>query len=133
MLGLRPSPPSLSGKLMDPVRMLHWEMFGFLWLFVALLVYRMLTRQINMAGLLRDDVDGKHVSPERVQLLIATLAVSARIFQEAWHGTGNSMPDISAQWLGLFGASGGVYASVKGFRVFRSKQAQQALNLIGRL
>ena len=39
---------------MDPIRILRWEGIGFLYALAALLSYRMLTRRINLAGLLGD-------------------------------------------------------------------------------
>src|ERR1700753_2844539 len=98
---------------MNPVALLRWEGKGFLALLAITIVYRMLTGEINLNGLLQRK-DGKgDVSPERVQLLIATLALSAKYVGEVAHSTSGALPDISPQWLYAFGASSGIYASVK--------------------
>jgi hypothetical protein len=98
---------------MDPITILRWEGLGFLVLLAMILVYRMLTGQIILAGLFRRKDDQGAVSPERVQLLLATLALSGKYLGSVLHNTNGSLPDISPQWLYLFGASSGLYASVK--------------------
>jgi len=106
---------------MDPITILRWEGQGFLALLAMILVYRMLTGQIILAGLLRRKNDEAAVSPERVQLLLATLALSAKYLGSVVHNTSGAMPDVSPQWLYVFGASSGVYASVKAFTTLRHK------------
>ena len=96
--------------------MLHWETVLFLLLLVATLAYRMLTRKISLEGLLKDGPDASGVSPERVQLLLATLAVSGKFLGGTVHSAHGTMPDVSPQWLVIFGASGGVYATVKALK-----------------
>jgi hypothetical protein len=105
---------------MDPITILRWEGQGFLVLLAVILVYRMLTGGINLTGLLRrKDSDGG-VSPERIQLLLATLALSAKYLGEVAHATGGAMPDINSQWLYVFGASSGIYASLKAWTTLKS-------------
>jgi hypothetical protein len=104
---------------MDPITILRWEGQGFLVLLAMVLVYRMLTGKIHLGGLLRRKDHEGAVSPERVQLLLATLALSAKYLGSVLHGTSGSLPDISPQWLYLFGASGGVYASAKAITTLR--------------
>jgi hypothetical protein len=105
---------------MDPTRILHHEVLGFLLGLCALIAYRMLTRQIKLGGLFSDGSPGGQVTAERVQLLMATLALSAKFVQSAMHGSSvSSLPDVSVQWLVVFGASSGVYASVKAWKMFR--------------
>jgi hypothetical protein len=106
---------------MDPITILRWEGQGFLAALAMILVYRMLTGEIRLAGLLQRKNGEGEVSPERVQLLLATLALSAKYLGAVVHGTGGALPDISAQWLYVFGASSGVYASVKAWTVLRVK------------
>jgi hypothetical protein len=102
---------------MDPIRILRWEGLGFLLALSALLAYRMLTRQINLRGLLGDGTEDGAVSPERVQLLVTTIAVSCNVLRAALHGTTNALPEVSPATLGIFGASSGVYAAVKAFKM----------------
>lgn len=98
---------------MNPVRLLHFEVFGFLCALAVLLGYRALTGKLNLSGLLSGTMDGQGVGPERIQLLIATLAVSTMYVRQVAHGSGVVMPDVSKSVLTLFGSSGGVYAVVK--------------------
>jgi hypothetical protein len=92
---------------------------AFLALLAIMLVMRLLTGEISIGGLLlRKDGSGE-VSPERVQLLITTVTVSAKYLGEALHGSGNSLPDVGPQLLCVFGASSGIYASVKAVTTFR--------------
>ena len=110
---------------MEPIRILRWEGLLFVLGLSALLVWRMLTREINLGGLLGDGTgDGTgagRVSPERVQLLVATIAMSFKVLASALHGNGNSLPEVSPVMLGMFGASGGVYAAVKALKAMRAR------------
>jgi hypothetical protein len=100
---------------------LHFEGWGFLCLLGALVAYRLLTGQINLNGLLlRKDGTGA-VSPERVQLLLATMALSAKYLGEVAHSGGGAMPNVRAEWLYVLGGSSGIYAVGKALRVLRRK------------
>jgi hypothetical protein len=105
---------------MNITEFLGFELKGFLFALSALLVYRMLTRRISLGGLLATkDARATAVSPERVQLLVATLAVSANILGGSLHSVNGTMPDVGRDWVLVFGGSGGLYAAVKAFRTFR--------------
>ena len=106
---------------MDPISILHWEGLGFLYLLAAILAFKLLTRQIYLGGLFARKSDGTPVSPERIQLLVATLAVSGTYLGDALHSTSGTMPDVSPQMLYVFAGSSGIYASVKAFTTLRSK------------
>ncbi len=106
---------------MDPVSLLEHELHAFLILLAAILVFRLLTRKIQLAGLLNRKEDAARVSPERVQLLLATLAVSAKYLGSVVHGTTGTMPEVSREWLYLFGGSSGIYASVKAITTLTRK------------
>jgi hypothetical protein len=92
---------------------------GFLVLLAIILVSRMLTGGISLNGLLGRKDGTSNVSPERVQLLIATLALSAKYVGQVAHATGNALPPVSQQWLYVFGASSGIYASVKAVTLWK--------------
>jgi hypothetical protein len=106
---------------MNVGHILHAEMLVFLGSLAALLCYRLLTRQITLDGLISSSLSSDQVSPERVQLLLATLLIAARYLNEVWHSTGNVMPDVSKSSLTVIGASSGIYATLKGFAAWRSK------------
>jgi hypothetical protein len=102
---------------MSPVRIFCWEGLGFLLALAVLISYRMLTRRINMSGLLGDGSPDGAVSPERVQLLVTMIAVSCNILRAAVHGATNVMPEISPATLGILGASSFAYVGIKGFKM----------------
>jgi hypothetical protein len=105
---------------MNVTSLLNLELKGFLFALSALLGYRLLTRRLPLAGLLATkDAKARAVSPERVQLLIATLAVSANLLGGSLHSPDGTMPDVSGTWVAIFGGSGGLYAAVKAFRTFK--------------
>ena len=106
---------------MNPIDILRLEGNGFLVLLAAILIYRMLTRQISLGGLLARKDGSGGVSPERVQLLLATLALSVKYVGDVVHSTNGVLPDVSAQWLYVFGGSSGIYASVKAITTLKSK------------
>ena len=106
---------------MDPAHLMQLEFEGFFAALVATLAYRMLTRRIWMKGLFANKLTGQQVSPERVQLFVATLAISGRYLGEVLHNTSGVMPDVNAGMVSVFGASGSVYAGVKAFKMFTTK------------
>ena len=105
---------------MSLISILRWEGLGFVLPLAALVAFRMLTGQINLRGLLRRKDDKSKVSPERIQLLLVTLALSGRYLSEALQSNGNSLPDVQPQMLYAFGASSTLYASVKAWTTLRS-------------
>jgi hypothetical protein len=103
---------------------LHYEVFGFLCVLAAMLVYRALTGRLILTGLLRGKPGSNAISPERVQLLIATLAVSTMYLSRVIHGNGTVMPDVSTSTLAVFGGSGGIYAAVKATKFWGGKRSE---------
>ena len=96
------------------------EGLGFLFALSAMLALKLLIRQINLKGLLARKQGASEVSPERVQLLLATLAVSATYLASVVHSSDGRMPDVPATSLYLFGSSSGLYALVKGFTIWKA-------------
>lgn len=109
-------------KMPTPLRILHYEGWLFLVLLAATVVYRLLVRKISLEHLLLRKTSNTAVSPERVQLLIATLALAGRYIGEVVHSTNGNLPDISPDWLYVFGSSSGIYASVKAFTTLRARK-----------
>ncbi len=103
--------------------LLKIEGWGFLGLLGAIVTYRLLTRQINLSGLLLRKNGSGSPSPERVQLLLATLAVSGKYLSEVFQSPGSDMlPDIGPQWLYVMGGSSAVYALGKALTTLRRAQ-----------
>ena len=106
---------------MQVTSILDFEGRWFLLLLSVILIYRMLTRRINLRGLFLRKDGSKSVSPERVQLLLATMVISANYLSLVAHASGNRMPDVSPQWLYLMGGSSGIYVVGKALTLFRNK------------
>ena len=99
---------------MPIAKVFTYEVFGFLGALAAIIAYRLLTREINLSGLLRRKQDSQALSPERLQLLLATLTMSANYLSAVMSAqTTNTLPDVPAPMLAAFGASGLIYAAGK--------------------
>ena len=51
---------------MPIAKVFTYEVFGFLGALAAIIAYRLLTREINLSGLLRRKQDSQALSPERL-------------------------------------------------------------------
>ena len=107
---------------MSITRILHFEGLGFLYALGALIVYQMLTGRIKLSGLLTQKDQSNQTSPERIQLLLATLAACASYLGEVAKNTSGTMPDISNNWLYLFGGSSGIYVAGKAWATYNFKK-----------
>ena len=106
---------------MPITRVLHFELLGFLYALAAVVVYQMLTGAINATGLLAQKDHTRQTSPERIQLLLATLAASASYLGEVAKNTTGTLPDVSNNWLYLMGGSSGIYALRKAWTTWNVK------------
>ena len=90
--------------------------YSFIWFCtLALLIgYRILTRRINVAGMLT--VDGATYSPARLQLLIATVAGLATYTATTLETHG--FPEVADSLVWLFGLSHASYIGSKAYSVF---------------
>ena len=107
---------------MTLARILDWEATAFLGALLAVVVMQLLTGHIRLQGLLREKDGSGAASPERVQLLFATLATATRLlggFSQASTGT---LPAPEAGWLYLMGGSSSIYAARKLYRFIRSRK-----------
>jgi hypothetical protein len=105
-------------KFMPVTTILHYEGWGFICVIGAMVAYRMLTRQIDIGGIFGNKDGSPGASPERIQLFLATLSLGATYLGEVAKTTSAKMPDVSKEWLVVFGASSGLYVSVKGLKTF---------------
>jgi hypothetical protein len=105
---------------MPIVRILSLELMGFLYGLAAIVAFQMLTGRINVTGLLRQKDGSAQVSPERIQLLLATLAAAANYLGEVAKSSTGTMPDVSNNWLYLMGGSSGLYALRKAWKSWTS-------------
>ncbi|HZD31720.1 MAG TPA: hypothetical protein VE779_08660 [Candidatus Angelobacter sp.] len=106
--------------MLTPLRILHIEATAFLWGLGAVVAYQMFTGQINLQGLLsRKDGSGQ-TSPERIQLLMATIAAAARYLAGVAQQHSGSVPDIDSNWLYLMGGSSSFYVIHKSWNFFKA-------------
>jgi len=101
---------------------LEFEVWGFLGLLGAIVVYRLLTRQINLRGLLLRKNGSGSLSPERVQLLLATLAFGGKYLSDVFQSQDSGrLPDIDPQWLYALGGSSALYVLGKSYTTFSKR------------
>jgi hypothetical protein len=99
---------------------LHYELIVFLYSLGAIVAYQLLAGKINTQGLLQQKNGSGETSPERVQLLLATLAAAARFLSEASTAQNGQMPDIGNEWLYLIGGSSALYLLRKSWVTWNS-------------
>ena len=110
---------------MSILRVLHYELSGFLFALAIVVAFQIITRRINLAGVLsqKDPDNPNQTSPERVQLLLTTIAASATYLGEVAKNTDSTMmPDVSNQWLYLLGGSSTIYMLRKAWTSWNIKQ-----------
>jgi hypothetical protein len=96
----------------------RWEITILFSGFSAVIAAQLLTGRINTRRLFwgRRKNGTPYFSPERVQLLLFTLAAAFQIISQVLHNPrGVSLPEISDRWLVLLGSSHGVYLASKGY------------------
>jgi hypothetical protein len=106
---------------MTVTRFLHLEVLAFLCALAATIFIQILTRRIQLAGLLSQSGGAGKVSPGRVQLLLATIATSATYLAQVASATNGKMPDVDVTWLYLFGGSGSIYALEKAWAAWNRR------------
>lgn len=106
---------------MSIISILHFEGLGFLYAAMVMVGYKMLTGRINLKGLLsqKGSSDPNQTSPERIQLLLATIAASTRYLGEVTQSTSGNLADISNDWLYLMAGSSGVYVLRKAWTTWK--------------
>jgi hypothetical protein len=103
---------------MPITRILNLELLGFLYGLAAVVAIQMLTGRINVRGLFQRKDGSAQTSPERVQLLLATIAAAASYLAEVAKSNPGTMPDVSNHWLYLMGGSSGLYALRKAWKTW---------------
>jgi len=103
---------------MSLVRFLHFEALGFLYVLAAVVLFQIATGRINMAGIITRKDGTYQTSPERVQLLLATIAACATYLGEVARTNSGNLPDASNNLLYLMGGSSGIYILRKGWAFY---------------
>lgn len=123
--------------------LLRYEMFFLLAALAVIILYRLLTGQINTAGLLADKAPGSErpngkrpkstsgvISPGRVQMLVATLLVSIYLVTKVVQT--NAFPDIPREYLLALGGSHGLYLAGKVYGMLTEKLESAASRIAER-
>jgi hypothetical protein len=108
----------------------RYEVFFVLTALAVIIAYRLLTRQINTNGLLRDKVGGRAISPGRLQLLIVTLLIAtyyvAQVFQT------QKLPNMPQEYLLALGGSHIFYLGGKVYGLLAGKLEIAATRIVER-
>ncbi|MFC5862841.1 hypothetical protein ACFPT7_11105 [Acidicapsa dinghuensis] len=107
---------------MTPSRLLILEMQGFLFLMMATIAWKILTRRIPLSGLLMHKDSGGNLSPGRVQLLLATITACGSYLAEVAKSTDGKLPDVSANWLYVLGGSSSIYVLEKAWSMWSNRK-----------
>jgi hypothetical protein len=94
----------------------RWLLYAFLGALAAIVGAKVLSGGINTRGLLRrkGSADDVEASPERVQLLLSTIAMAGTYLDLVFKQTSTGrLPDIPDSWLGALGASHLLYVGTK--------------------
>jgi len=103
-------------------RLTIWATFGIVAALGATILMGLATRSINSRYMLygRDGNGNPYFSPERVQLLVATIAVSISFLVTSASTTNGQMPTLPTPVLGLIGASSAIYLGGKGLTTIQA-------------
>lgn len=98
---------------MNPTTLIQTASVVFLATLAMTVAYLLLTRRINLHGLLHDHNDGR-LSPGRIQALLATIYGSASYLMTALtnHGAG-ALPPVPNELLAIVGGSHSLYLGGK--------------------
>lgn len=102
-------------------KILGLEAAGFVYVLAFLVAYSLLTARINLRGLLLDKSGSGRVRPERLQLLLSTIAFAAKYVNDSSTST-TALPHIDFTYLYLLGGSHGIYISRKLYEGFWLKR-----------
>ena len=109
---------------------LRYEMFFILTALAVIVTYRLLTRQINTNGLLRDKISGRAVSAGRLQLLIVTLLIAVYYVSEVLRT--QKLPVMPREYLLALGGSHLLYLGGKTYGLLASKLELAVTRIAGR-
>lgn len=109
---------------------LRYELFFVLAALAGIIAYRLLTRQINTKGLLRDKVGGRVVSPGRLQMLIVTFIIAIYYVVEMFET--RTLPEIPGEFLLALGGSHLLYLGGKVYGLLAGKLELAANRMAGR-
>jgi hypothetical protein len=104
-----------------------WTVGLFLGGMFAVVVWGLLTQRINTAGLMygRRRDRSTYFSPERVQLLVLTIAAAGQYLFSVLTRKGCALPDAPPQLVALLGASHSIYLAGKALAILKKRSLTQ--------
>jgi hypothetical protein len=106
---------------MFPINLLHFELLGFLYALAGVVLFQIVTRRINLEGVITHKDGSEQISPERIQLLLATIGAGAAYLGQVAPASGK-LPEIGPEWLYLMGGSSGIYVARKAWITYNTKK-----------
>jgi len=104
------------------VWLVQWEVMGFTFGLAVTIAIGLLTGRISTRYLLyATQPDGsRRFSPERLQLLVFTIAIASQYLLSAAHSASGAMPALPSGSLQLLGLSNGIYLGGKGWSALQN-------------
>lgn len=96
----------------DLTDVITWEVQLFLLAMLVIVATGLLTGQINTKGLLRKKEGDRSFSPERVVVLLASMATAFQYLSQVVKDSSH-LPDVAQNWLLLLGGSHALYLARK--------------------
>jgi|HubBroStandDraft_1064217.scaffolds.fasta_scaffold02679_13 hypothetical protein len=90
------------------VQLVVWEVWAFSFALMSVLLVHALTGKLNLSALLMKKEGDRSFSPERVQLLLATVVVATQYLAQVRKDPSH-LPEVSQNWLLLLGGSHALY------------------------
>ena len=107
--------------MLGVTELITWEGLAFLLVLFGIVVVQLLTGQISLTRLLMKKEGDRSFSPERVQLLLATLATASQYLSQVLKDP-SQLPRVPNSWLLLYGGSHALYL---GRRFYLSQFSKQ--------
>ena len=101
---------------------LRYELLFLLTALIVVITYRLLTRKINIEGLLLDKTSGRAFSAGRLQMLVVTLGIAVYYLMTVMEtNNAGKLPDLPNEMLIALGGSHAIYLSGKTYGMLASK------------
>ena len=109
------------------LQVVRWEVSLFLLALAGIVAFQLLTGRINTNKLISAKAGSSkgNVSPERIQLLLTTLAAAAfYVMQVANSPKSGQLPDVPTTWPAAIGGSNLIYLAGKAYARFFSNSTK---------
>ena len=99
------------------IQLTRWEVLLFLLTLAGIVIFRLLTGEINTRYLLygRKRNRDRYFSPERVQLLVFTISAAFYYLTQLLEVRAGKFPELPESWVAVIGGSNAVYLGGKAY------------------